>query len=380
MKNILITGGPVHAYLDAVKIITNTFRGSFMADLATELSKDANVTYLCNKASKIPSVNPRLKVIYHDGFDDYRIKILNLSPKMDAVILGAAVANLIPHKAIEGKFPSHNYKPGDLVPLIFKIAPRVIDEVKKVAPRAHLFGFKLLDGVDHEELIRAAYEVLIESKATAVIANDRQNLTQKYIVTKERVVHPVNHDKLSNWIWEMLQDEYYQTVFDDNDEPSSISFTHELNLLKERIKRFEKEGGFYTTPEGYIFGTLAQRCDLIRLPSGYRGFWTTGRGKKELESFVRVNEVDHTIKKVFTLETKATLNAPLLDHIFKSCSDVDSIIHAHVHSKFKVPKKLPVFDYAPPGTVRDSIRDIKGSFIIKDHGCFLLYDRENKLI
>ena len=30
---MLITGGPVHAYLDAVKIITNKFKGGLMAEL-----------------------------------------------------------------------------------------------------------------------------------------------------------------------------------------------------------------------------------------------------------------------------------------------------------------------------------------------------------
>jgi phosphopantothenoylcysteine synthetase/decarboxylase len=33
---ILITGGPVHAYLDAVKIITNKFKGGLMAELDME--------------------------------------------------------------------------------------------------------------------------------------------------------------------------------------------------------------------------------------------------------------------------------------------------------------------------------------------------------
>ena len=34
---ILITGGPVHAKLDAVKIITNTFKGGLMAELGKVL-------------------------------------------------------------------------------------------------------------------------------------------------------------------------------------------------------------------------------------------------------------------------------------------------------------------------------------------------------
>ncbi|TSC83278.1 MAG: hypothetical protein G01um101419_108 [Parcubacteria group bacterium Gr01-1014_19] len=37
MKRVLITGGPVHCYLDAVKIITNRFKGGLMAELAENL-------------------------------------------------------------------------------------------------------------------------------------------------------------------------------------------------------------------------------------------------------------------------------------------------------------------------------------------------------
>jgi len=395
MKNILITGGPVHAHLDAVKIITNNFKGGFMAQLATDLAwskgtfrgSESHVTYLCSRSAKIPENFPNITVVYHEGFDDYMAKVLEMAPTMDAVILGAAVANLIPYQPIEGKFPSHNYKPGDLVPLIFKIAPRVIDEVKKVAPKTHLFGFKLLDGVDHDELIRAAYGVLLESHATAVIANDKRDLTQKYVVTKERVIHPMPHDKLADWIWEMLQDEYYQTIAVDpsKDRFEPLFFEHSLELLKKKVREFESNGGFYTTPEGYVFGTIAQRNNPVTIAQrnnaiGYRGFWTTGRGKKELDSFVQVFRVNHASRRVYTYHNKATLNVPLLDHIFVTLPEVDLIVHAHVHSKFKVPEGLPVLDYAPPGTVRDSIRPITGSFIIKDHGCFLLYDKEGVLL
>lgn len=386
MKNILITGGPVHAHLDSVKIITNNFKGGLIAELATQLAmnEEAQITYLCNKASKVPTGNPRLKVVFHNGFDDYLAKVLEMAPKMDAVILGAAVANLIPYKAIEGKFPSHNYKPGDLVPFILKIAPRVIDEVKKVAPKTHLFGFKLLDGVDHNELIKAAYGVLLESKATAVIANDRQDLGKKFIVTKERGVHEVSQDGLAGWIWEILQDEYYktQTEIDHRIEFPEDALVFEKIMEIKGIRDNFKEC-FEPTPEGYVFGTIALRVKG-------ESFLTTSRGKKELKSFVLVDKVDHEQKIVYApnrgvppTPIKATLNAPLLDHIFKTMPYVDSILHMHDISNIPFERtfdkslleKMPVLDYAPPGTVRDSIRDIKGSFIIKDHGWFFLYSQ-----
>jgi hypothetical protein len=392
VKNILITGGPVHAHLDSVKIITNNFKGGLMADLATQMAwvKDTAVTYLCSAAAKIPEDNPghnKIKIILHDGFDGYLAKVLELAPSMDAIILGAAVANLIPYKPLQGKFPSHNYKPWDLVPLIFQIAPRVIDEVKRVAPKAHLFGFKLLDGVPHEELIKAAYGVLLESKATAVIANDRQNLNQKYIVTKERAVHPVTKDKLADWIWDMINDKYYKTVvFAYPADPEGIKKDNPYPEGLKKLMEFNKVwpnswGGFLETPEGFVFGTLAQRCK----GKCSKGFWTTGRGKREEESYVFVSDVNHVEKRVFTVGAeKATLNAPLLSHIFNLMPEVDMIVHSHSmtsgHKVRDLIKDFPVLPYAPPGTVRDSIRDIKGSFIIENHGSFCLFDKEGNLI
>jgi phosphopantothenoylcysteine synthetase/decarboxylase len=92
---ILITGGPVHAKLDAVKIITNTFKGGLMADLADRLKMaDPNgihITYLTSKGSKCP-VAGSPTILYHDGFHDYMKQVVELAPKYDAVILGAAVA------------------------------------------------------------------------------------------------------------------------------------------------------------------------------------------------------------------------------------------------------------------------------------------------
>ena len=150
-----------------------------------------------------------------------------------------------------------------------------------------------------------------------------------------------------------------------------------LILLKKSLENLDGSGGLYTTPEGYVFGSVAQRC--IDLKSEYKGFWTTGRGKRELNFLVRVLSVDHKNRIVHTYKDKATLNAPLLDHIFTTMPNVSRIIHAHILSKYKVPD-LPILDYAPPGTVRDSIRKVKRSFVIKDHGCFLLYDKEGILI
>jgi len=360
MKKILITGGPVHAYLDAVKLITNRFKGGLMFDLGNMfLDKywpDVEVTFLGSKLIEYAIGRTGFNFIKHDGFDDYRKQVLELAPKHDAVILGAAVANLIPLTPFKGKFPSHNYKIGDVIPINFTIAPRIINMVKHVAPKTQLFGFKLLSDVPEEELIRAAYEVLLDSHATAVFANDAKDLIKKFIVTKERGVHLTKHDEIAQFVWESLHDRYYHTTLYRWDTLDIKDELAEFAKLKDMFR-----DDFPPTPEGYVFGTIAVRSK--------DGFLTTGRGKKELDDVVYVRGVDHVNRNVHTVDHKATLNAPLLDWIFKRLRQVKHIVHLH-----KQISTFPTLPYAPPGTVRDTDREITTSFNIKNHGCFMLYD------
>jgi hypothetical protein len=364
MKKVLVTGGPVYGYIDDVKIVTNVFKGGRICKLAEALETlGAEVTYLTapqEMGAKIPESSfDRISVVTHRGFDDYYKKVLELAPHMDGIVLSAAVANLIPAKPIKGKFPSHDYKPGDIVPIDFMIAPRVIDEVKKVAPRAHLFGSKLLSGTSYDELIRAAYGIVLEAKATAVIANDRKSLDQKYVVTKERGVHPMKESQIPSWMWTMLHDEYYSTK---NVTGPMLPY-NVLEKVMWLIKTYEPH--FLVTDTGLIFGTVAVRHGT--------GFVTTGRGKKELNSIATVANVDHE-KRIIYAENgaKASLNAPLLSKMFQNPA-VHMIVHYHKSFPF-----LPEYPYAPPGSVRDSDRPNTTSFNIKEHGCMLLFNQDGK--
>ena len=105
---ILVTGGPVYAKIDAVKLVTNRFRGGLMAKLVSELAtfnwpqevngvvRPVEVTSLCSAQAKMPTLNDMITPLHHDGFHDYREKVRALAPEFDAIVLGAAVANLIP--------------------------------------------------------------------------------------------------------------------------------------------------------------------------------------------------------------------------------------------------------------------------------------------
>ena len=366
---ILVTGGPVHAHLDAVKVITNRFKGSRMLELAAELwYRDVEITYLKSDIVPLPALpgsgSPPIvpkdgngfQVVTHSGFEDYRSKVLDMAPNFNAVILGAAVANLIPLHPLEGKFPSHDYAPGDVIPIEFQIAPRIIDAVKEVAPKTHLFGFKLLSGAAHDELIRAAYEIVLASKATAVFANDATNLDVKYAVFKDRSVHEWHAKNMAGRIRKLVSDEYYRTINQAEDPPVGAE------LMNVMIERFYTR--FKIVETGLMFGTVA-----VRAPRNPEAFFTTVRGKQELDGRTYVADVDHEKRLVYSSRTKPTLNAPLLHRIFTQLPDVHAIVHYHEQEP-----GLPELPYAPPGTRRDADRLVASSFNIEQHGCFLLFD------
>jgi len=366
MMKVLITGGAVHGNLDNVKIITNKFKGGLIAKLADELIKkeDVQIDYLTSTHSVRPN-NEKINVFYHDGFDDYMEYINKFAKDYDTIILGAAVANLIPVNPYQGKFPSHNYNEGDIVSIDFKIAPHIIDFVKDKNPTVNLFGFKLLSNVPHEELIRAAYKTVLNSKADAVFANDTNDLHKKYAVTKERSIIPLNTDNYVDFIYDAMKNQHYKTaIIKGFFKPVKEDAIHieKFQQLKEKYIELIKATG---SVDGLLFGTIAKRINM-------NTFITTARGKNEMDDDVIVNEVKGQNVCIYGSK-KSTLNAPLLNHIFQTNPNVDYIVHYHFQNH-----NLPTFDYAFPGTVKDSLRDVNTSFNIRYHGAFLLYNNKGE--
>lgn len=369
MARILVTGGPVYAKLDAVKIVTNRFRGGRMAMLAHSLlCRGHEVTYLCSKGSKQP-IREDTNVIHHDGFIDYMEQVPELSRQHDMVVLGAAVANLVPEPpwGVDQKFPSHDYREGDRIMVPFRVAPRVINEVKQANPKCTLIGFKLLSGASDEELVRAAYTVILDARADLVVANDATNLDRKLLVTKERsVIEVAGETGLSRFLDEMAKDRHYATVWRDSGVPGVPDATDRyFAIMREHGPRIEE------------FGTVGDRvfgCVAVRVRDG--GFLCSPRGKNTIhEDPVYVHEVHHGVRHVVVGQStyleneeypKASLNAPLLERIFASDPKVQALVHTH-----QTDTGLSVLPYAPPGTVRDSQRKLlDGDFEIEHHGTF----------
>ena len=171
-KNILVTAGSTWVPIDTVRVITNIFKGSIGFTIAkVAVSMGANVTLLLGPSFDISSVvlPKSLKVVRFKFFDelDSLVSEYLKTQKFDAMIHSAAVSDFQLAKAHEGKIKSSADK------LILELVPtkKIVDGVKKLAPKIFLVKFKLEVGLSEGELKKVAMNGLKQSNADLIVAN-----------------------------------------------------------------------------------------------------------------------------------------------------------------------------------------------------------------
>lgn len=347
----LLTLGPVPAKLDSVKYITNRFKGGLGLKLANKLSYLGNDIVVA-KWRYADIDTGHLKTITFDDIIDYKSKVLNFNAS--GYILSAAVANLMPVKAWEGKFPSHKYSVGEEFDVKFCIAPRVIDEVKRLHPRAALVGYKLFDG-PKDDLISAARKTLEESKANLVFANTPKNAAiEKYMLTQDGIILNVSFENHIFYIDKLINCKYYKTIIDKD---VHYDQSDELDIITNTYPR--------TNLNGKIYGTF-----MIKLGNK---FVTTSRGKTG-NGLAAIQKISYTRREVVA-NNKATLNSPLMYRLLERHPDFNIVIHNH-----EFLDGAPYVDYEFPGTnLESNIPNYRPytEFNIRHHGYIKMFKSIN---
>lgn len=222
--------------------------------------------------------------------------------------------------------------------------------INNISVNQHLILFSEVDELNIEE----EYLILLKTKSTINIIFEKE---KTYCITKEKSIILV--DDLFKFINEIIKDKYFKTkVIDKN-----LSTKKEIDLFFKLIK--ENENKFNNVGK-YLFGSIAIKTNF--------GFITTIRGKDELSDYSEVYNF-YLDRLEIEANRKASLNSPLLFNIFQKNKNVYFIIHHH-----KINNEFEILDYASPGTLRDSDRNVNKSFNIRYHGTFELYDKNFKLI
>lgn len=408
---VLITAGTVYGVLDDNKLVGNRTRGIWATKFAEYLARQRNwpVTLLVADIQE-REIRSRLEdpehglpggvsIVTHRGFQHYRDLVFHLMDKHDAAVMAAAVVNWIPEKPFEGKMPTVGV--GDRMNVPFILAPRVIDDIKRVYPHRTVIGCKLTIGADHDTMIHAAYKTLLGAKCNAVVANDMKlGLGTKIVVHQDRteqefqflseeetkqhpaIVHhelrmraiasgiPVRTQSVRDFydcLYNILKDEHYHTY----DLGPITAVRPDLERKFDRFvskyrKRFVKR-----LPDGHhVFGALAIPCgsELLVSPREKGALFDS-------RSAVVVSTVDYVDKKIQTFGGKATLNAPLLARHFVKYPEAAGVLHLHE----QLPN-VPTLPYAPPGTLRDTYREIPGPvYNILGHGFIACLDKDGEI-
>ena len=363
---ILITGGPVHLFIDDMRVLSNSAKGGQAAAYADLFAKKGHeVTYLTSKLAYKPK-NEKIKIVYHEGFEDYRRKVNELSKKNDLVIMAAAVANFM-NKGGRFKGKINPNAEGELT-LTLIPSPKVINEVKKANPKCTLVGFKLMSGSTDEELIEGAWKVLLNSKADLVVANDKMNLMRKIILGKDKSTREMNSlEGVVDFIEKVANDKHFKTKVLSN---KLTGFEKEIKEAEEIAEANKEKFVTWSKNSNRRFGCVAVNSE--------KGMIVSPREKDAPEdhwAWVAVKNVDFANLIIKAEGGKASLNAPLLWNVFQKNPRAEYILHYH-----KQREDLPTVEWAPPGTLREAQLARKGSFNIKQHGTIEIYNKKGELI
>ena len=215
-KNIIITAGPTNERIDDVMKITNMSTGAlgniiaetFLKDKAEQIEK---IYYISPKMSYKPqNETGKVQLIQIESTQDLieALRRICTTTQIDIIIHSSAVGDYAskyviraeelideiwekvqsvqdkkdiskemlmqifenPSSICNDKTKISSYEPHLMT--MFKLTPKVISQIKPMAPQATLVGFKLLDGVSKEELYEVASKLRQKNHADYIVAND----------------------------------------------------------------------------------------------------------------------------------------------------------------------------------------------------------------
>lgn len=170
-KKILITCGSVWVSIDDVRIISNRSSGQLGRILAKQLTK---------KGAKVDLLEGPIE------FNEFFKKFKNeLKRKHTIVIHAAAVSDYRLKKPFKQKLSSQlkNLKL-ELVP-----TPKIINVVKKIAPRVFLVGFKLESDLNRKSVHQKCLRLFRDARCDLVVANCVHGKEyQAYILNKQDIL------------------------------------------------------------------------------------------------------------------------------------------------------------------------------------------------
>lgn len=200
-KKILITAGPTWVPVDSVRVISNIATGETGILLAKEANKSgARVTLLLGPVGAV-SLAKKINLIRFKYFNELRklVREKLKSEKFDFIIHSAAVSDFRPKRLNSGKIDSSKRHSLKLVPL-----PKIIDDMRRLAPLAKLVMFKLETDISDEALIKRAERSRQEAGADFAVANKLNPYRAFVIAGKDKTLSVKSKIEIAKKIFKII--------------------------------------------------------------------------------------------------------------------------------------------------------------------------------
>lgn len=222
MKTVLITAGGTVEAIDGVRGITNFSSGKLGAIIADTLHDSKVFLIKSNKAVMPDNIGKNITIIETTDTKSVQEAIESVmnNNKVDYLIHAMAISDYTVDKVvsveqmIDSIDDNASYSKNDIIallknppvienrskvsstikqPLIYlKQTPKIISTIKEKWPHVKLIGFKLLNNVSKEELIKVANASLEKNNAQYIVANDLTGISKTghkaYIIDKHGII------------------------------------------------------------------------------------------------------------------------------------------------------------------------------------------------
>lgn len=234
--NVVITAGGISEPIDMVRKITNSSSGKLGSIIASKFNKD-KVFYICTKKA-IKPIRNNIRIIEVESTRDLEIAVKEVlsNTKIDVFIHSMAVSDYMVDYVTTSTLLSENYDntnlkeylknnkniltdkkissyEDDLIIRLIK-TPKIIGMIKKLSPSTKLIGFKLLDDVSKEELIKVAKALRDKNNCDYVIANDLKDINANnhiaYIINKDnKIIKADTKEEIASSIYQLINNHFY---------------------------------------------------------------------------------------------------------------------------------------------------------------------------
>lgn len=231
----IITSGPMETYIDDVRTIKNSSTGKLGAVICQSLIERgiSNITYIHTRGAIVPGlpINSIAIADHHQLLTALKAEMTSdccvicamaisdftVSGNLPIDELTSAITKMprdLDREQISNylyqQFTSSNKLSSSSDQIIYlKRAPKIIDQIKAINPKALLVGFKLLAGVDQQTLISVARDIKNRANCDIVVANHLNDVKSDnhtgYIITNDQIIEATTKKEIANQIINELE-------------------------------------------------------------------------------------------------------------------------------------------------------------------------------